>query len=51
MGMTDIQFEDRLRTELRELARIEEEMAASDGKKSITLELRKKDIEALLKRL
>ena len=51
MGMTDIQFEDRLRAELRDLKRIRDEMIASNGKESGTLEERQRDIEALLKRL
>ena len=51
MGMTDIQFEDRLRSEARDLERIKEEMSASKGEKSPTLDNRLQDIEALLKRL
>jgi len=51
MGMTDKQFEDRLRNELRDMKRIKEEMLASNGQKSDTLDERTKDIEALLKRL
>jgi hypothetical protein len=51
MGMTDKQYEDRLRTELRDLNRIKTEMANSKGEKSDTLDERLQDIEALLKRL
>ena len=51
MGMTDKQYEALLRNELRDLKRIRGEMAASDGKKSDTLDDREKDLEALLKRL
>jgi hypothetical protein len=46
-----MQFEDRLRNELRDLKRIKEEMRASGGQASDTLDERTKDIEALLKRL
>jgi hypothetical protein len=51
IGMTDMQYEDRLRTELRDLNCIKAEMANSKGEKSDTLNERMQDIEALLKRL
>jgi hypothetical protein len=51
MGMTDKQYEDRLRTEVRDLNRIKAEMSQSKGEKSETLDQRLQDIEAMLKRL